>query len=371
MRNPEDKVFLYRRLAEEITELIRKDSLKPGDFLPPERVLSARFGAAFLTVRRALSLLVREGLIRKIPRQGSVLARTPDPVGAPGKKRVGITVWLEAGADHPVTLGRLSIMGEEFPSNLYEIVVIFITRAMIEKNDWSALLGSGAPDGLLLTVQEIPGHILDTVRLSGRPAVFLGLQGRAPGRGTDDRAGMSLLLDYLAGMGHRKIAFITRDTANCPGVSGQINIFQRLCMEKGLSGDVTAAHDYNESGGYLNTLARLKAAPPPSAVIYGDDIMAAGGFRALAELGLSCPRDMSVAAAGEARGPAPGFPALTSLRTGPENSPMRQCARLLRKILEDGPAEKDSYEAVVPELVVRGSTAPPQTGGRAPRPIDL
>ena len=56
-------VPLYYQLVEQIREQIRGGELRPGDQLPPERVLSEQHGISRMTVRQAVASLVREGAL--------------------------------------------------------------------------------------------------------------------------------------------------------------------------------------------------------------------------------------------------------------------------------------------------------------------
>ncbi|MPY55776.1 FadR family transcriptional regulator [Streptomyces spongiae] len=61
-------VRLYQRIVEQIEQAIARGDLKPGQRLPSERELVARFGASRPTVREALRVLESNGLVRS--RQG-------------------------------------------------------------------------------------------------------------------------------------------------------------------------------------------------------------------------------------------------------------------------------------------------------------
>jgi len=54
---------IYRQIAEAVGALLASGVLPPGYVLPPERVLCAQFGISRMTLRQAMSLLDREGLI--------------------------------------------------------------------------------------------------------------------------------------------------------------------------------------------------------------------------------------------------------------------------------------------------------------------
>ena len=58
-----DRRPLPLQLRDRILETILADGLRPGDQIPPEAVLSERFQVGRSTVREALKLLERDGLI--------------------------------------------------------------------------------------------------------------------------------------------------------------------------------------------------------------------------------------------------------------------------------------------------------------------
>lgn len=68
------KVPYYHQLYEQLRDAIRRRAYKPGDRLPTESELMARYGASRATVRQALDLLVQEGLIYRRRARGSFVA---------------------------------------------------------------------------------------------------------------------------------------------------------------------------------------------------------------------------------------------------------------------------------------------------------
>lgn len=57
-------VSLWRQIAREIEDEIRRQSFRPGERLPTEMALTQRFGVNRHTVRRALAALAEEGIVR-------------------------------------------------------------------------------------------------------------------------------------------------------------------------------------------------------------------------------------------------------------------------------------------------------------------
>ncbi len=352
-----EKTYLYCRLADRIREYILSEKLDIGSRLPAERELARRFDVAFLTVRRALSLLEQDGIIRKIPRRGSIIEMLPRSRVA--RKRIGITIWLDAGADHPSTLTRLSVAGRVF-GNDFEIIIVYITREMVEYGDWSPLLNSTLLDGLLVTVQEIPSLVLDRLGELPFPVVFEGFRNRYPGGAADLAGGMALLMNYLVGQGHQRICMITRSMEHCPWVAEQVTAFYDCARALELPDcDAISSGDYSRECGFNYTMARLNCAEQkPTAIVYGDDVMAQGGLDALARLNLNCPGDVSVVSRGAVGSLAMlTNPALTGLRYSNESS-SEYCCQLLRLLVEGTAAEgMNSCRLIRQELVVRESSA--------------
>jgi len=59
----EDLTAYYYRIAETLRGRIKAQEYKSGDLLPPEKDLEKEFGVSNITIRKALSLLVQEGLV--------------------------------------------------------------------------------------------------------------------------------------------------------------------------------------------------------------------------------------------------------------------------------------------------------------------
>jgi DNA-binding transcriptional ArsR family regulator len=109
---------LYRRIATELHGELRQGTIPPGERLPGERRLAGHFGVSRETVRQALELLRRAGLVAT-DRRGSHAtlpgrpAETPAPltfpVGAlaatPGAVARATVTWEAPPPDHAEALG--------------------------------------------------------------------------------------------------------------------------------------------------------------------------------------------------------------------------------------------------------------------------
>ena len=67
----------YIQLANRLRDMIRSGSLKPGEALPSERSIVTATSLSRVTIRKALELLVREGLLHQRHGSGTYVSEEP------------------------------------------------------------------------------------------------------------------------------------------------------------------------------------------------------------------------------------------------------------------------------------------------------
>jgi GntR family transcriptional regulator len=72
---PDDIRWPYEQLAAILRERITDGTYPPGSRIPPIQALEAESGLSNMTVRRAVRLLVDEGLVITRPSRGTFVAR--------------------------------------------------------------------------------------------------------------------------------------------------------------------------------------------------------------------------------------------------------------------------------------------------------
>jgi DNA-binding LacI/PurR family transcriptional regulator len=355
MDNDNPKTFLYCRTAEKIKEMILTEGIAVGSYLPSERKLTMQMGVAFLTVRKALELLCNEGIIKKLPSRGNMVVRLPQKIR---KTRIGLTIWAEAGINHPATQHLLSLSGKHLPSSQYELVIIFIDSTMLENNDWDVLLKPDKLDGMLVTVQEIPPAIIGKLQKLDMPIVFYNFPGVTPGGWSDSFSVIDNIISYFVSLGHRDIAYITGNVLSA-SVRQTIEFFEKSCRNHKLPffGDNIIRGEFSRESGYENMLKLLQSGRNWDAVLLGDDYMALGALKAVKLTGLECPGDISLACfegCMVAEQLSPPLTAISSLQQ--EMLPSIKCLEMLKDIIKSG--SKDSKQNFIysPELIIRGST---------------
>lgn len=182
--------------------------------------------------------------------------------------------------------------------------------------------------------------------------------GGYPSVRSDNRGGMALAVDHLAGLGHRRFAFLT-------GPAGNVLSHERLAGARaalarhgiGLPDAAILGGDFTFESGSRAAAGLLALAERPTAVVCSSDRLAIGLVTALEEQGISVPRDISVMGFDDIELASYARPRLSSIR---QDRPAlgRQAAELLLRRLAS--AEEDVPVLTLPvELVLRASTAPP------------
>jgi LacI family transcriptional regulator len=109
----------------------------------------------------------------------------------------------------------------------------------------------------------------------------------------DNRAGVTMALEHLAGLGHRNIAVLTPSRASTPDRPAEVHVAaeaQRLGLTVAI---VTSGH--NLSAATATARRVLRERDRPTALFCFSDSIAYGAYAAAAELGLRIPQDVSVA----------------------------------------------------------------------------
>ena len=177
----------------------------------------------------------------------------------------------------------------------------------------------------------------------------------------DDEHGIELAVSHLVDLGHESIAYLGGPQDTSTG-HDRFLAFKRLMRKGGFK-----SHDdlilnctaFTEAEGHRGFLSILEKSRKFTAVVAANDLLALGCYDAMAELGLSCPDDISVTGFNDMPFMNRLTPPLTSLRI-PHDEIGNQAALLLLEQIVD-PESPVRTVNLLPELIVRGSTASPKS----------
>jgi LacI family transcriptional regulator len=221
-------------------------------------------------------------------------------------------------------------------------------------------MGARHVDGYVLATAHLHDPLLADATRSGLPVVLMNRVAAnedVPAVSVDNELGVRLAVRHLVALGHRNIACIAGPQDVSTGLA-RYQGFRSAMTDAGLDlpdERLAFARSFSIDEGYRCARQILAASDGCTAVAAGNDMLAVGCYRALDDAGLSCPGDLSVVGFNDMPFIDMLRPPLTTV-TFSHQLVGAQAADLLIERLGGGtgPA-KVVY--VVPELIVRGSTA--------------
>ena len=182
-------------------------------------------------------------------------------------------------------------------------------------------------DGILVVAgNETDNAVIPELVDSGIPVICIdyGING-CGSVCSDNVQGMRELVNYVISCGHRRIAFITgHDTMV---TRTRVETFRTVCEEHGIKVPeeylVPALFHAPELSERI-TRQLLSLKKPPTCILYPDDLSCIGGMNELERMGISIPKDISVAAYDGIDICQTFHPKLTTIRQNAET--MGQCA---------------------------------------------
>jgi LacI family transcriptional regulator len=164
--------------------------------------------------------------------------------------------------------------------------------------------------------------------------------------------------NYLLDLGHRRIGTITGPLQLSTG-RGRLDGMLAAMKARGLTSDPQHVRcgEFREDAAFSVALSLLQQPDPPTALYVANGVMALGVMRAIADLGLRCPEDISIASTDT----IPGIGGLRPRLTRTEHPVLEmtnEAVRLLVDRLSRGPATEMRNVVFQPTLVVGDSCAP-------------
>lgn len=213
-------------------------------------------------------------------------------------------------------------------------------------------------DGVILTTSLLGDPLIERLAADELPAVLIGRHPSLPSLATvdvDNRGASCRAVQHLVGHGHLRIAHIAGPLDIMAAID-RADGYREALTSAGipLDGSLVISCDFTEASG-RDAMRRLLAHPDgrPDAVFCGSDSMAAGAFRALAEFGLSAPRDIAVMGFDGLEQHAVSFPHLSTVVQPIPELGRSAVGALLSRIA--APAEVPARLMLPTRLALRGS----------------
>ena len=242
----------------------------------------------------------------------------------------------------------------------YTVVYCNTDESEIKEEKYANILAQKQVDGVLLV--PACGNA-DTVKfLKSNDIAVVVLDRRIAGVKTDSvrsdsESGAKRLIELLIGLGHKRIAIITGPKDVSTAVD-RVTGYQQALSEAGLiENELVYYGEFNQQGGYELTRQAMAQSPKPTAIFGANNFIMLGIIKALRELQLNVPEDVSVVGFDD-------FPESMLVRpffttaTQPAYEMGRLAAELLLKRIS-GELSEEFQKIILPtEIIERESSGP-------------
>jgi DNA-binding LacI/PurR family transcriptional regulator len=183
----------------------------------------------------------------------------------------------------------------------------------------------------------------------------------APSIDIDNRAGARKAVEFLIGLGHRRIAYISNAPLAYTSAAERLEGYRDALEGAGIpyDADLVIEGAFDPASGHAAMETLMRRATGCQAVFVASDVVALGAIGALRSAGLRIPRDVSVVGFDDIPLAAHFDPPLTTVRL-----PAYDLGHAAGQALVDRVAGRPvpSRTLLPTELIVRSSTAPPAAG---------
>jgi LacI family transcriptional regulator len=319
-------------------------------------------GVSTATVSRALSQpeRVRKTTLELVQKAVAKLGYVPDAAGralASGRTRtVGCVIPT---LDHAIFASSVHAMQTTFAKVGYQLLVASHQYdAIVELELVRALMQRGV-DALVLVGAEHHRQLWKTIEGWRKPSILTWVcDPRLPSVGFDNHAIAVLAAQHFLELGHRRIGMISGATENNDRAKARIEGLRAALSAAGLTlpEDCLTLQPLKMSGGRIGLIELLNAKQRPTAILCGNDLLAAGALLEAQRQGLVIPRDLSICGIDNHELSEQMNPGLTTISLPTQELGHIAAAQVLAA-LAGAPIAHQSLLSF--ELLVRGSTSKP------------
>ncbi|WP_412847377.1 LacI family DNA-binding transcriptional regulator [Cellulosimicrobium sp. SH8] len=240
----------------------------------------------------------------------------------------------------------------------YALVLQVVGDAHTERAAYERFARESRVDGVFLTdvrvADERPRHLADL----GLSSVVVAPTSASTNAGEvvvgmDDASGVRRAVHHLYALGHRRIGHVM-GAAGYVHTEARKQAWSQALEELGLPDGAIATADFTGGSGTRATHELLDLQRPPSAIVYGNDLMAIAGISAATDRGIRVPDDLSVVGFDDIPLAPYIVPPLTTIRQNVVAWGTAAAETLIASV-EGREAHPIDLPSV--EFVVRGSTA--------------
>lgn len=245
----------------------------------------------------------------------------------------------------------------------YDLLISAAVNRAQELKTYERLIGEAQVDGLILIGIRAQDERLEYLTRKNFPFVAFGSSDIAADYAyvdVDGAAGIEEAVNYLAGLGHQRIAYITPpEGLMCTRQRWEGYVRGMEANHLSVRSEYVLEGGFNERAGQMNTHLLMDLPQPPTAILTANDICAFGALRALQVRGYQAGKDVSVIGFDDISLSNHWQPSLSTI-----SQPFRKIGFSLMQSLFAILSGEQSMPHVLlkPTLVIRQSTGPLTSG---------
>ena len=371
--DPGSAVPLYQQVAADIRQKIILGEMPVGMQIPPHRELATRYGVSLITINKALSGLVSEGILYSRVGRGTFVAVRPAATPAPARTEALLGFVLRDLSSPFFSLVAHAAQQHADACGYGLIFSASSHRLDREEEQLRRFLDLGV-SGLVIVSMSRTYRLSEPIRAlheTGFPYVMVSYtEGQdVPYIGLDfDRAGY-LAGRHLIGLGRRRFGYIADKLGSTVGEVRQCG-YRRAIEEAGLRIDPAFQFEYPYDGewndyrsGYAVGAHVAGQAVKPDAMYVHNDLGALGFQDGLLDHGVRVPDDIAVVGLDDIELAARARVPLTTIRQPVDRIGELAVESLVARLRGERPAAV--RQLLEPELVIRHSCGAPASQRRS------
>jgi DNA-binding LacI/PurR family transcriptional regulator len=359
--DPDAPVPLYRQVAADLRRRIVTGELQVGSQIPPHRELATRYGVSVITINKALSGLVSEGVLHSHVGRGTfVLVRPASTTGTAASPTVGFVL-----RDLSSPFFSLVAHGAQQRADALGVGLLFASssnRLDREEEQIRRLRMLGVHGLIIVSMSRTyrSGEAIQALHDSGYPYVMVSYThgDDIPFVGVDLEQAGYLATRHLISCGHERIGYVAEKKGSLNGELRGAG-YRRAMAEANLAVDETLLLEYPLDGewndyksGYALSEHIASLAHRPDAMFVFNDLGALGLQDGLLDRHVRVPEDVAIMGLDDIELAARARVPLTTVRQPVDAIGARALDTVLAKLRGETPPVR---QLLAPELVVRAS----------------
>jgi LacI family transcriptional regulator len=289
-----------------------------------------------------------------------------------GYKRNAIARSLKMGTTHTIGLTVphitnpfftevVSVIQQAFDRAGYAVMLFCTDEHLHNQDDQIGLLLDRMVDGLIVARVGDDAKFREIIGGASVPVVLIDRLCRGVETDAvvlDNRQAVFEAISYMIGLGHRRIGYISGDV-DVSTIRERGEGYRRAMEAAGLPvpDELVRLGDFHEADGYRAAMQLLMLPDRPTAIFSANNPMVVGAMKALRDLGLTCPDDISVACFDDFAWADVFQPQMTTIAQ-PVQAIGEQAARLMLDRLGGKAPAEPRIVTLRGRLMIRNSCAP-------------